>query len=190
MTYPFYQSPYQQFGGYYPQSYQPAAQPQMVQQPMMQNQPVQTPQMPQGQTMQGQPVQQIQNGGFITVRSEAEARNYPVAPGTSVTFKHETAPYCYTKTMGFNQFEAPRFEKFRLVKEEETDQQQTPEDGKEQSGASYAKEEDLGKLAGVVKAMNEVITGMKGDVEGLKADMYGVAGKRKTVKKADAEQEE
>ena len=161
-------------------------------QPMMQQpvQPVQMPQMPQGQTMQGQPVQQIQNGGFITVRSEAEARNYPVAPGTSVTFKHETAPYCYTKTMGFSQFEAPRFEKFRLVKEEEAESQQSAEDTRDQNGIAYAKEEDLGKLAGVVKAMNEIVTGMKNDVEGLKSDMYGVAGKRKTVKKAEAEQEE
>ena len=173
------------YGGWnIPQSYQ--GQP-MMQQPV---QPVQMPQMPQGQTMQGQPVQQIQNGGFITVRSEAEARNYPVAPGTSVTFKHETAPYCYTKTMGFSQFEAPRFEKFRLVKEEEAESQQSAEDAMGQNGIAYAKEEDLGKLAGVVKAMNEIVTGMKNDVEGLKSDMYGVAGKRKTVKKAEAEQEE
>ena len=54
---------------------------------------------------------QVQNGGFVTVRSEAEARAYPVAPGTSVTFKNESAPYCYTKTMGFSQFDKPIFEK-------------------------------------------------------------------------------
>ena len=41
MAYPFYQSPYQQFGGYYPQGYQPAAQPQMVQ--PQQIQPTQMP---------------------------------------------------------------------------------------------------------------------------------------------------
>lgn len=163
----------------YPQGFQ--GQP-MMQQPVPS---VQMPQTPPGQTMQGQPVQQIQNGGFITVRSEAEARNYPVAPGTSVTFKHETAPYCYTKTMGFSQFEAPRFEKFRLVKEEEAEYQQSAEDAMDQNGIAYAKEEDLGKLAVVVKTMNEIVTGMKNDVEGLKSDMYGVAGKRKAVKKAE-----
>lgn len=64
----------------------------------------------------------IQNGGFVSVRSEIEARNYPVAPGNSVTFIDENAPYCYTKTMGFSQLDRPRFEKFRLVKEEETAQ--------------------------------------------------------------------
>ena len=49
-----------------------------------------------------QPTPQIQNGGFVSVRSEIEARNYPVAPGNSVTFKDEYSPYVYTKTMGFS----------------------------------------------------------------------------------------
>ena len=41
--------------------------------------------------------QQIQNGGFVSVRSAQEAFNYPVALGNSVTFKDETAPYIYVK---------------------------------------------------------------------------------------------
>lgn len=64
------------------------------------------------------PVQQTQNNGFVSVRNEYEARNYPVAYGNSITFKDETAPYVYTKTMGFSQLDTPRFEKYRLVKEE------------------------------------------------------------------------
>ena len=69
------------------------------------------------QQMQMQ-IPQNTSGGFISVRSESEARSYPVALGNSVTFKDETAPYVYTKTMGFSQLETPRFEKYRLVKEE------------------------------------------------------------------------
>ena len=71
-----------------------------------------------------QPVQnpqQTQNNGFVSVRSEAEARNYPVAYGNSVTFKDETAPYVYTKTMGFSQLDRPIFDKYKLVKEETGD---------------------------------------------------------------------
>lgn len=71
---------------------------------------------PQQMPQQIQP--QIQNGGFVSVRSEEEARNYPVAQGTSVTFKNETAPYIYTKTTGFSQLDRPMFEKFKLVKED------------------------------------------------------------------------
>lgn len=67
---------------------------------------------------QTQTTPQIQNGGFVSVRSEADARNYPVAPGNSVTFKDENAPYIYTKTMGFSQLDRPLFEKYRLEKEE------------------------------------------------------------------------
>lgn len=65
---------------------------------------------------QNQPQQNVQTG-FVSVRSEQEARNYPIAPGNSITFKDETAPYVYTKTMGFSQLDRPTFEKYKLVKE-------------------------------------------------------------------------
>lgn len=66
-----------------------------------------------------QPIQPtIQNGGFISVPNIDVARRYPVALGNSVTFKDENAPYVYTKTQGFSQLETPRFDVYRLVKEE------------------------------------------------------------------------
>lgn len=137
-------------------------------------------QMPQAQPgQQNQQVNQIQNGGFIPVRTEAEARAYPVAPGMSVTFKHESAPYCYTKTMGFNQFEAPRFDKYRLVKEDEA-----PEEA-DQSPTAFATQSDLAKLAEVVKGFDALITGIKTDIETMKGDLYGVAGRKKLTKKSE-----
>lgn len=68
--------------------------------------------------MQTQAQMPIQNGGLVSVHSEAEARNYPVAHGNSITFKDENAPYVYVKTMGFSQLDRPTFDRFRLVKEE------------------------------------------------------------------------
>ena len=62
--------------------------------------------------------QQNNSSGIISVRSMEEAQNYPVAPGNSVTFRDETLPYIYTKTMGYSQLDRPTFEKYRLVKEE------------------------------------------------------------------------
>lgn len=44
---------------------------------------------------------QIQNGGFISARSEDEVLNYPVAPGNCVTFKIEGQPIVMEKAMGF-----------------------------------------------------------------------------------------
>ena len=92
----FYPQTYQPYTGFNPyQQYQ-----QNFQQPQQQN-------------------GQIQNGGFVSVRNIEEAYNYPVAPGNSITFKDENAPYVYTKTKGFSQLDQPVFEKYRLVKEEE-----------------------------------------------------------------------
>jgi len=181
--------PYYNYGamnyGYPYNTYYPVAG-----QPMGQNQMVQ-PTVPQTQPAQVQP--QIQNGGFVTVHSESEARNYPVAPGTSVTFKHETEPYCYEKTMGFSQFEAPRFEKFRLVKEEEPEAPQN----KETPAPAYASQEDLGKVVNVMKgindhveSINDVIENMKSDIDSMKGDLYGLSGKKRAVKKAEVSEDD
>lgn len=98
---------------------------------------------PQYQTQQ--PIQQqIQNGGFVRVMSEDEARNYPVAPGYSVTFIDDTATYCYTKTAGFSQFDKPKFEKYRLIKENSPENGVSPEGDKDTP--EYALKADLDKL--------------------------------------------
>ena len=79
-----------------------------------------TPQYQTGNQMMpgaNQMQQQIQCP-FVLVRNEMEARNYPVAYGNSVTFKDETAPYVYSKTMGFSQLDKPMLEKYRLIEEE------------------------------------------------------------------------
>lgn len=83
---------------------------------MMQQNPTMMQQNQQNQ--QAQQSQQIQQSGFVPVPSELVARSYPVAPGNSITFKDENAPYCYVKTMGFNQLDQPTFERYRLVKED------------------------------------------------------------------------
>ena len=78
-----------------------------------QNLPTQNPQVIQ----QAQPQMQTP---FVMVRSEAEARNYPVGFGNVVSFKNENSPYIYTKTMGFSQSDKPVFEKYRREDEETT----------------------------------------------------------------------
>ena len=88
------------YSPYFPQNY-PQIPPQAVQ-----------PQQPQ------QP-QQIQNGGFMVVPNEDMARGYPVAPGNCVTFKIEGKPIVMEKSMGFSQLEAPRIDRYRLVREED-----------------------------------------------------------------------
>lgn len=110
----------------FPIGYQPYQMYQQYQQPVQNQQQVQQS-------------QQVQNGGFVSVQNESEAKNYPVAPGTSVTFRDESAPYIYTKTMGFSQLDRPVFEKFKLVKENEA----TPE---KSSDVEYIRKNELEKL--------------------------------------------
>lgn len=74
---------------------------------------------------QMQPVQ-MPTQSFVTVRSEDEAKNYPVAQGNSILFRDETSPYIYTKTMGFSQLDRPTFEKYRLIKEGEIKENPAP----------------------------------------------------------------
>ena len=62
---------------------------------------------------QMQPIQMPQNS-IVNVPSEDMARNYPVAPGNTIIFKHDNAPYIYTKTIGYSQFDKPVFEKYVL----------------------------------------------------------------------------
>ena len=64
--------------------------------------------------------QQPQQASFIRVQSEQQAREWPIAPGNSMTFIDDNAPYCYTKSMGMSQFDIPVFKRFRLTEEAPT----------------------------------------------------------------------
>lgn len=62
---------------------------------------------------------------IVSVRNEQEAKDYPIAPNNSIIFKDENAPYIYIKTMGLSQFDAPTFDKFKLVREDAVLPQET-----------------------------------------------------------------
>lgn len=164
------------YNNYYPMGYQPYQQ-YYPQQSYQQQMPQQIQQQ---QTVQ----QQIQNGGFVPTPNEAYARNYPVAPGNSITFKDENAPYVYTKTMGFSQLESPRFEKFRLVREDEQIQQVSTEHTETpvpEVHPDYALLSDYEALRDVVEYLDEKVKGLE---EHFKKPA------RKTAKAEKAEGEE
>jgi hypothetical protein len=95
---------------------------------------------------------------FVNVRSELEARNYPVGYGNSITFKDETQPYVYTKTMGFSQLDRPVFEKYRLVKEEAQESPQISQGGEH---TTYATKTELGALRDVVEALQNKVSSIR-----------------------------
>lgn len=110
------------------------------------------------QQVQPQQQAQIQNGGFVIVKSINEAMNYAVAPGNSVTFKIESQPYICTKTLGFSQLDQPIFEVFKLVKEERVE---TPTTALEGSGVQFFTVDEG-------SALKAEIEGLKGELQFLK----------------------
>lgn len=120
---------------------------------------------------------QIQNGGFVSVRSIEEAYNYPIAPGNSVTFKVENAPLVCTKTMSFNQLDRPIFKKYRLV--EEPDAQPTTakngdfsaEQQKSIDLSEYVKTSEFqafaAKYGDIAEQLTRTIDRMKLDIDAL-----------------------
>lgn len=104
------------------------------------------------------PVQAQQQSGFVRVQNENEARMYPVAPGSSVTFINENAPYCYTKSVDMSQLDRPKFDKYRLVKEEDV----TPEQSEPQAESKYAIKADV----------DEKINKLKEQIANLSARLY------------------
>ena len=114
---------------------------------------------------------QIQNGGFVSVRSAQEAFNYPVALGNSVTFKDETAPYIYVKTRGFSQLEEPVFEQFQLVKVNTAQKaSETPVQAievREGNDTGYALKSDTAALWDEIEALKKRLSELKAK-EGIK----------------------
>jgi hypothetical protein len=111
------------------------------------------------QINQAQPIQQNQvNSGFVNVRSAQEAYNYPVAPGASVTFKDETAPFIYVKTRGFNQLEEPVFEQFQLVK---VDNSQKATEPAQTESPEYALKADITALQSEIDLLKKKISEYK-----------------------------
>ena len=111
---------------------------------------------------------QIQNGGFVSVRNEEEARNYPVGLGTSVTFITDNRQHVYSKTMGFSQLDRPIFDKYRLVKEE-TESESTPDD----NIITYAEKSQI-------EALQAQINDITAEIEELR--------KKQSPKKKEAEE--
>lgn len=161
-------------------------------------QPMPQPYIPQGmpmpqanQQMQAQqpaqPQYPIVQGGFVRVRDENEARMYPVAPGNSVTFINENAPFCYTKTVNMGQLDRPVFEKYRLVKEDDapaaTEAPQKPVEAPAVDLSEYAMKADL-------DAFRAEIGAIRADVESFRGDLYGIAGKKQNARKKEAATDE
>lgn len=167
MAYPYqsYQNPWQQ--GYYP----------MYQQPQIQQQ---------------QPVQQqsyspaINQSGIIWISGESEAAMFPIAPNNAVALWTKDGKTIYLKSADATG--KPTMRVYDLVERAES-----ASDGGQAAGdkvPTYATKDDLAAVVGVVKGFDELIGGIKSDIESMKGDLYGAVGKRRTKKPVEVEDDE
>jgi len=139
------------------------------------------PTVPQQISLPQQPFQSAQ-AGMIWVSGEREAQMYPVAPNNAVTLWSQTEPVVYLKQADATG--KPTLKVYDLVERAQaTDGQDKPSD-------DYAKKSDLAAVAGVVKGFDEVIGSIRADIDTMKGDMYGIAGKKKPARKQEVEDDE
>ena len=162
---------------YYPMTYQPNyyGNAPYYQQVMQQTQPTQAQQPSVAMPNQQRPPA-IQQSGFVLVQSEQDARSYPVAPGNSITFKDERQPYCYVKTMGFNQLDQPTFERYRLVKEDDAVTAQE----------AHISEKIADKGTNTEYALKSDLTALRDELDALREK---IKSDKKTVKREDVDDE-
>lgn len=164
-----YQNPYQQ------SFYQPTYTQPMMQQPVMQQQPVQAPQ-------QAQPLQTMQSS-IIWVSGDKEAAMYPIAPNNAVTLWSQSEPVVYLKQADASG--KPTMKIYDLV--ERTQNASTGIKDTEDKSPAYATKDELAAVVGAVKGFDGLLSSLKSDIDTMKGDMYGIAGKKKPVKKQEAE---
>lgn len=160
MAYPYSYNPYQ----YYP----------MYQQPQYQ-QPIQ--QVPQNVQTQ-QPVQPtVYSNGIIWVGNEHEAEMFPVGPNNAVALWESSGKRAYMKKADATG--KPTMTVYDLVERSEAVESSEKASDKTDE---YARKSDLAAVVGVVKSFDELIGSLKSDIDTIKGDMYGIAGKKKAKK--------
>lgn len=170
MPYPFYQN---QYPNYYPASYQP-----MYQQGYQQ--PTQQAQMPQ---QNAQPSMQISN---VWIYDESEIANYPIAPNNAVRFWIANKQVFYEKS-------ADATGKPTLKVYDYTERIVKPSDGgnsEDGKSPAFATRDELGAVVGAIKDYSESLSKINSEIETMKSDLYGVAGRKRIVKKQEVEADE
>ena len=133
---------------------------------------------------QSQPTQQNAAPGMIKwIKSEKEVDDEYVAPNSAAVLWHSSEPVIYLKEADATG--KPSVKVFDLI------ERIAPQAEEEKAPESASKDEFM-QLATAVNDMAKSITGltnsfnnMSGDLEQIKSDMYGVAGRKKTGKRIE-----
>lgn len=126
------------------------------------------------QTIQPQNYQVPQAAsGIIWVTGLQEAQMYPVAPNNAVALWEQSGKTIYLKSA--DQTGKPTMRVYELI--ERTESPSTASEQKDVK-TDYATKEELAQFATAVKSVLS-------DIEQMKGDLYGMAGRKKAPKKAE-----
>ena len=164
---------------YYPASYyNPYAQSWQMQVPQQSFAPALTNTVPQQSI---QPAQPTQSGIVWISGGDQEALAYPVAPNNAVTLWSQTEPVVYLKQADASGRASMKV--YDLV--ERSTAAHDKKDEPDRPAIDFATKEDLATLASIVKSVDSTLSGVRSDVDAMKGDMYGIAGKKKSAKKQE-----
>ena len=126
-----------------------------------------------------QPVQQQpQQSGIIWIANEKEAALYPIAPNNAVALWSQSEPVVYMKQADASG--RPSMKIYDLV--ERKDPETTA------PAVEYATKTDLNALIGTMQSFDSSISSIRTDLDVIRSDVYGIAGKKKRkVEDDDAE---
>lgn len=113
------------------------------------------------------------HSGLIWISSEQEAAMYPVAPNNAVTLWSQTEPVVYLKQADASG--RPSIKVYDL-----TERVTAPQNAREGSLPDYATKSDL-------TALNAALEAIRGEMETMRGDLYGLAGKKKPARKEEEE---
>lgn len=150
---------------FYQPSYQPLYYPQNYQ-PVVQQQ-------------QQQVQQHNTSSGIIWVSGMQEAQMFPVAPNNAVALWENSGKVIYLKTADATG--KPTMKVYDLV--ERTESVSAASTAQEEKVPEYISKDELNEILSVLK-------GITGEIEQMKGDLYGVAGRKRVSKKEVIEDDE
>ena len=130
------------------------------------------------QTPQYQPQYQPPQTSILWVSGEKEAQMYPVAPNNAVTLWSQSEPVVYLKQADATG--KPSLKAYDLV--ERAESANTGVSSVDGKSITYATKDELSAVVGAVKGFDDSIGSIKSEIEQMKSDLYGIAGKKKKVK--------
>ena len=160
--------------GIYPATYQPYVQyVQQYQQPQFQS----TAMVPAAQSNQQQTPVMSQNS-IVWINDERDALSYPIAPNNAVALWEISGKRIYVKSADATG--KPTIKTYDLVEHVDAEVVDNPKE------LPYAMKDDLSAVVAALKELSGVVSSIRGDVDGMKNDFYGVVGKKKVAKKTEA----